>query len=211
MGNSNNDHKFRHGQPDAAQLARAGRKPLELAVADYYRRQGYAVTQLPDHGRERDFDGIDLLLRQGDKLFVVACRDRLQPSFHREIQSLQQRLPRLGASMLIIASPGEFDTQARQIADNSQQLQLVDGRLLRVLLGEARMDALQRELAAARAAYPLPATGAAASPKRRPAPGMAIASFALLALVVLLGWLALRHPGEAAREAGGPAEAATAN
>ena len=205
MGSTNNGHKTRNGKPGSPQLTRAGRRPLELAVADYYRRQGYSVTQLPGDGRERDLDGIDLLLRQDEKFFVVACRDRLQPLFHHEIQALQRRLPRLGAGMLIIVTPGTFDAHAREIADRSSHLQLVDGRLLHVLLGDARMEALERELGAARAAYQLPmAAGADDLPKRRLAPGLAVASFLLLALVLLLGWLALRHPAPAVDEGGSP-------
>lgn len=206
MGSTNNGHKTRNGKPGSPQLTRAGRRPLELAVADYYRRQGYSVTQLPDDGHERDLDGIDLLLRQGEKFFVVACRDRLQPLFHHEIQALQRRLPRLGANMLIIVTPGAFDAHAREIGDRSSHLQLVDGRLLRVLLGDARMDALERELGAARAAYlfPMAAAGDTDPPKRKLAPGLAIASFLLLALVLLLGWLALRHPAPTADEGESP-------
>jgi hypothetical protein len=213
MGNAGNGHQTSDAQPRRPEPERAGRRPLELAMADYYRRQGFSVTQLPDDNRDRDFDGIDLLLRAGDKTIVVACRDRVQPLFHHELQSLQRRLPRIGANMLIVVTPDAFDAHAREIGDRSSHLQLVDGKLLGVLLGEARMDALARDLAAARAAYPRAARadGQAPSANGRPL-AFAIASALLLALVLLLGWLALRQRGDAAEsdkvpDASGPSPA----
>ncbi|MFT3761624.1 MAG: restriction endonuclease [Pseudoxanthomonas sp.] len=171
---------------------RAGRRPLELAMADYYRRQGYAVTYLADDGR--DADGLDLLLRLGDRTAVVACRERLPPHFHHELQALQRRLPRMEAGVLIVATLGAFEARSREIADRSPNLQLLDGLLLRILLGDARMDQLQRGQGGTPVAGPAAAKDDVASSAKHQ-PGLAIVSLLLVVLALALVWLELHGNG----------------
>ncbi|HEY0198724.1 MAG TPA: hypothetical protein VGC19_09315 [Rhodanobacter sp.] len=158
---------------------RAGRRPLELTLADDYRREGNTVTRLEHEQSTCEFEGIDLLLRLGDRFVVAACRDRLPPLFHHEIQALPRRLPQLGANGPIIASLDTFDLRARELGGHFPGLQLLDGALLRILLGDAATDALRRGLQAGCAVY-LPPTACRRRPRRRherrtaPGPGALI-------------------------------------
>ncbi|KAF1711451.1 hypothetical protein CSC70_05990 [Pseudoxanthomonas kalamensis DSM 18571] len=185
------------------------RRPLELALADYYRGQGYAVTRLESDGSSRDFDGFDLLLKLDERFIVLACRhDPLHPVTQHTILGLYARLPRLGASDLIVVTTGQFTVSAREAADHYPNLQLVDGRLLRILLGEERLDTLHRDLELARQVSesnratdtkpkPRPAL-ALCEPQqgRLPRACLALASLALLSAVVLLGWMFSSHSGD---------------
>lgn len=114
--------------------------PLEFerVVADYYRRQGYAVEHCGTGGGRNRFDGgIDLKMYRDGEYTIVQCkRENARKVTHNVGHELLGVLLTEKANHAIVVNTGEFTPHAIASARKEPRLQLVDGDQLREMLPE---------------------------------------------------------------------------
>lgn len=145
--------------------------PLEFerVVADYYRRQGYAVEHCGTGGGRNRFDGgIDLKMYRDGKYTIVQCkRENARQVTHNVGHELLGVLLTEKADHAIVVNTGEFTPHAIATARKESRLQLIDGNELRRKLPEYSVPAAgQASAASARSGLDWPLSG----PPARPAP-----------------------------------------
>lgn len=120
-------------------LARMDPLAFERLIGEHYRREGWAVEHCGTGGTGRKFDGgIDLKLRRGDQYLVVECkRWNAWQVPHNDVHELLGIMLTQGATGAIFVCSGEFTRAAREAAQRSGRIQLIDGVELRRMLGPA--------------------------------------------------------------------------
>jgi hypothetical protein len=110
---------------------------VERLLADYYRRDGYAVEHCGTGGQGERFDGgVDLRLRRDGKVTVVQCKHwNAYKVPHNDVHQLLGIMVNEGASSAILVTSGEFTKAAIEAAQRHNHVQLVDGDDLREMLG----------------------------------------------------------------------------
>lgn len=139
-------------------LTRISWDRFEHLLADYYRRQGYAVDHCGTGGAGRKFDGgIDLKLRRGEEFILVQCKHwNAKQVPHNDVHQLLGLMVNEGATGAILVTSGEFTAAARQAASRLGHVQLIDGAGLRAMIGpvpEPMAQSVVGERAAALASH----------------------------------------------------------
>jgi hypothetical protein len=118
-------------------LARLRWDQLESLLATYYRRAGFSVEVVGAGGTGARYDvGIDLKLYKGDQFLIVQCRHwKVRPVPPNAVHDLIGMMLTAGATGAIFVSSGEFNRYARESAARYQGVQLVDGGMLRAMVG----------------------------------------------------------------------------
>lgn len=180
-------------------LANLDPMEFERVVADYYRRQGYAVEHCGTGGRRRRFDGgIDLKMYRDGKYTIVQCkRENARQVTHNVGHELLGVLLTEKADHAIVVNTGEFTPHAMATARKEPRLQLIDGDQLRKMLPEYSIPAAGESSAlsarsgldwplSGRPARHAPATVRSGSTKRESQDGTkALISLVVLASIVL--------------------------
>lgn len=178
----------RHRRQDA--LARVGWDRLELLLAAYYQGEGFEVEHVGTAASGTRFDGgIDLKLRRGDASLVVQCKHwNAMKVPHNAVHELLGLMVNHGATGAILVTSGEFTRAAIEAANRRNDVRLVDGDELRMMLGPlpdiaSPADAHRRRVTEGRAHRPSPGRRAASAGRalRRLA-----ARFVFVAFVVAL-------------------------
>lgn len=127
---------------------------LESVVGDYYRERGYSVDHCGTGGNGRRFDGgIDLKLRRGGEYLLVQCKHtNAYQVTHNTVHELFGVVASNGATGGIVVTSGEFTPAALSAARRLDNMQLIDGKALRSMLGplpdEAEKPAMDIRLSA---------------------------------------------------------------
>ena len=109
-------------------IARMSWQDFELLVAEYFRRQGYAVTNNGGGGAD---GGVDVFLKKGAKRYLVQCkhwkvlRVGVQP-----VRELYGVMAAQGVDGGFVVTSGSFTEDACAFADGLALLGLIDGRAL---------------------------------------------------------------------------------
>lgn len=178
----------RHRRQDA--LARVGWDRLELLLAQYYQGEGFAVEHVGTAASGTRFDGgIDLKLRRGDACLVVQCKHwNAMKVPHNAVHELLGLMVNHGATGAILVTCGEFTRAAIEAANRRNDMRLVDGDELRVMLGplpdmEPANDAAGTHVADGRAGKPMVGR---AGPSAGRTLGRLALRFVIVAIVVAL-------------------------
>jgi hypothetical protein len=117
-------------------LSRISWDRLESMLAEYYRREGYAVEHVGTGGSGRKFDGgIDLKLRKdGEYILVQSKHWNAMQVPHNAVHELLGVMVNEGATGAILVTSGEFTRAAIEAATKQGHVQLVDGDDLRAML-----------------------------------------------------------------------------
>ena len=139
-------------KPSDDALTRVRWDQLESILAVYYKNQGYQVEHVGTGGAsgQRYDGGIDLKLRKGDEYVVVQVKHwntRQVP--HNEVHQLLGVMTTQQATRAILLTSGEFTHAAKLAANKAGQIELVDGRALRDMVGPL-VDIEKTELAPAK-------------------------------------------------------------
>ena len=118
-------------------LSRVGWEEFEHLLADYYRRQGYAVEHVGTGATGHKFDGgVDLKLRKDDEFIIVQCkRCNAYKVPHNFVHELLGVMVNQGATGAILVNTGKFTRAAIEAATKQGHVQLIDGDDLRAMLG----------------------------------------------------------------------------
>jgi len=118
-------------------LSRVGWERLESLLAIYYRGKGYRVDHVGTGASGTRFDGgIDLKLHKDDAYIVVQCKHwNAKQVPHNDVHQLLGIMVNEGATGAILVTSGEFTSYARESAAKQGHVQLVDGELLRSMIG----------------------------------------------------------------------------
>ena len=111
---------------------------VEHLLADYYRREGYAVEHCGTGGRAARFDGgVDLRLRRDGEIILVQCKHwNAYQVPHNDVHQLLGIMVNERATGAILVTSGEFTRAAIEAATRHGHVQLVDGDDLRRMLGD---------------------------------------------------------------------------
>ena len=112
---------------------------VEHLLADYYRREGYAVEHCGTGGRAARFDGgVDLRLRRDGETILVQCKHwNAYQVPHNDVHQLLGIMVNERATGAIVVTSGEFTRAAIEAATRHGHVQLVDGDDLRRMLGDS--------------------------------------------------------------------------
>jgi hypothetical protein len=134
-------------------LSRISWDRLESMLAEYYRREGYAVEHVGTGGSGRKFDGgIDLKLRKGGEYILVQSKHwNAKQVPHNAVHELLGVMVNEGATGAILVTSGEFTRAAIEAATKQGHVQLVDGDDLRAMLGPLPESEMSSESAVDRA------------------------------------------------------------
>lgn len=126
----------RHRHDDA--LTRIGHREFERLLGTYYRGQGWQVEYTGTGSTAQRFDGgVDLVLRRDDEVVLVQCKHwNVKQVPHNPVHELLGIMVNRGATGAILVTSGEFTRAAIEAANRNGHVQLVDGRVLRDMLGE---------------------------------------------------------------------------
>jgi restriction system protein len=104
---------------------------FELLVGEAFRRQGFAVTETGGAGPD---EGIDLILRRENEVFLVQCKHwqalKVSVNIVRELFGV---IAAKGATSGFVVTSGVFTADARQFAQG-KNIELIDGTALRALV-----------------------------------------------------------------------------
>ena len=128
---------FRRGKAERLYAA-AARRPdainqmswqdFEILVGEYFRRQGFSVT---DNGGGGADGGVDVVLQDGDHRFLVQCKHwRTQRVGVQPVRELYGVMAAQGVSGGFVVTSGDFTEEAVRFADGIA-LTLVSGNMLR--------------------------------------------------------------------------------
>lgn len=101
---------------------------FELLVGEYFRRQGYSVT---DNGGGGPDGGVDVLLRKGGRRYLVQCKH--WRALHVGVQPVRELYGVMAAHSVaggFVVTSGSFTEEARAFSDKLATLELIDGRAL---------------------------------------------------------------------------------
>lgn len=140
--------RVRNRRDDA--LAHTHWAHVETLLADYYRREGYAVDHCGTGATDSKFDGgIDLKLRRDDQYILVQCKHwNAMKVAHNDVHQLLGIMVNEGATGAILVTSGEFTKAAVEAATRQGHVLLVDGDELREMLGPLPEPEKPRESAA---------------------------------------------------------------
>ncbi|HEX7112285.1 MAG TPA: restriction endonuclease [Mizugakiibacter sp.] len=118
-------------------LTRVSWQEFERLLAAFYAGRGYRVEHVGTGGSGDRFDGgIDLKLRRDDEYLVVQCKHWNAAQVpHNVVHELLGIMLTEGASGAIVITSGEFTAAARAAATKQACVQLIDGAVLREMLG----------------------------------------------------------------------------
>lgn len=169
-------------------------------VGDYYLREGYRVEHAGAESREQGLGGtVDLRLHRGNEHVVVQCKHwracQIPPDDVHELLGIAHDE---GATGAILVCSGEF-TAAALRAGRNERIQLIDGRMIRVLLDPiAVLQAAHASDARANANPPLQLRSKREVRRRaaRPylVPAMVLAGCLIVAIGVLRSLPIAAHP-----------------
>ncbi|NII52732.1 restriction endonuclease [Luteibacter sp. SG786] len=125
------DHRY----DDA--LSRVSWDAFERLVAEHYRSLGYEVVHLGTGGGSNRTDGgIDLKLLGDQETVVVQCKHwNCWKVPHNDVHQLIGVMHTAGATRAIVITSGEFTRAAIQAAEKFPHIRLIDGKMLRAMLG----------------------------------------------------------------------------
>ena len=128
---------FRRGKAERLYAAAAGQtgaidqmswQDFEILVGEYFRRQGFSVT---DNGGGGADGGVDVVLQDGDDRFLVQCKHwRTQRVGVQSVRELYGVMAAQGVSGGFVVTSGDFTEDAVRFADGIA-LTLVNGNMLR--------------------------------------------------------------------------------
>jgi restriction system protein len=109
---------------------------FEMLVGEAFRQQGYQVMENGGSGPD---GGVDLILRKGDEIFLVQCKQwkafRVGVDVVRELYGV---MAAKGAAGGFVVTSGHFTTAATKFAQG-RNLKLVDGPVLMKLIQQANL------------------------------------------------------------------------
>ncbi len=137
-------------------LSRIGWTELEHLLVAYYRDVGWWVEHAGTGGSGTRFDGgVDLRIRRDAEFVLVQCKHwNAKQVPHNAVHELLGLMINEGATGAILVSSGEFTRAAIDAAQRHGHVKLIDGDMLRTMLGP----------------LPEPSAPAEASAPVRPAP-----------------------------------------
>ncbi len=129
---------------------------FEQLVARYYRGRGFRVEQTGTGAFMSKTDGgIDLKLYREAEYLLVQCKHwHAKQVSHHAAFDLIDTIDAQHASGAILITGGEFTPQARQRAISDPRLELVDGHVLRLMIGPVDDDQPAMKLPSATSAPP---------------------------------------------------------
>lgn len=108
---------------------------FELLVGESFRLQGYAVTE---HGGAAPDGGVDLVLRKGNEIFLVQCKQWKAYKVSVEVvRELYGVMAARGAAGGFVVTSGTFTSDAREFAAGLN-VKLIDGPRLFGLIQQAK-------------------------------------------------------------------------
>ncbi len=146
-----------HQRHDDA-LSRIGWAELERLLAAYYRDVGWWVEHAGTGGTGARFDGgVDLRIRRDSEFVLVQCKHwNAKQVPHNAVHELLGLMVNEGATGAILVSSGEFTRAAIEAAQRHGHVKLIDGDVLRTMLGPLPEPSLPAEASAP--VRPAPAT-----------------------------------------------------
>lgn len=109
-------------------IARMSWQDFELLVAEYFRRQGYAVTNNGGGGAD---GGVDVFLKKGAKRYLVQCKHwRVLRVGVQPVRELYGVMAAQGVDGGFVVTSGSFTVDACEFAQGLELLGLIDGRAL---------------------------------------------------------------------------------
>lgn len=118
-------------------LAQVSWQDFERLMVAYYAGQGYRVEHAGTAGSGTQFDGgIDLKLYRDDQYIVVQCKHwNAWQVTHNPVHELLGVMLTQHATGAIVVTSGEFSRAAHEAAAKESRIQLIDGPVLRQMLG----------------------------------------------------------------------------
>lgn len=118
-------------------LAQVSWQDFERLMVAYYVGQGYRVEHAGTAGSGTRFDGgIDLKLYRDDQYIVVQCKHwNTWQVTHNPVHELLGVMLTQRATGAIVVTSGEFTRAAHEAAAKESRIQLIDGPMLRQMLG----------------------------------------------------------------------------
>lgn len=146
------------GQRHDDALSRIGWAELEHLLVAYYRDVGWWVEHAGTGGSGARFDGgIDLRIRRDAECVLVQCKHwNAKQVPHNAVHELLGLMVNEGATGAILVSSGEFTRAAIDAAQRHGHVKLIDGDVLRTMLGPLPEPSAQADAPAL--ARPAPAT-----------------------------------------------------
>lgn len=132
------DHRY----DDA--LSRVSWDAFERLVAEHYRSQGYEVVHTgTGGGAHRTDGGIDLKLLRDQETVVVQCKHwNCWKVPHNDVHQLIGVMHTAGATGAIVITSGEFTRAALDAAEKFPHIRLIDGKMIRAMLGPVQEPAM---------------------------------------------------------------------
>lgn len=165
---------------------------FERLIGTYYAAQGYRVEHVGTASSRTKFDGgIDLKLYRGDQYLIVQCKHwnaRQLP--HNPVHELLGVMLTEHATGAIVVTSGEFTRAAHSAAAKEPRVQLIDGAVVRGMLGPWATAAAPKQVQSS--AYPpdmqfnRPWQRSRRSRKRNPLPGIVLAVVAALLVMLVI-------------------------
>lgn len=151
-----------HQRHDDA-LSRIGWAELERLLAAYYRDVGWWVEHAGTGSTGARFDGgVDLRIRRDSEFVLVQCKHwNAKQVPHNAVHELLGLMVNEGATGAILVSSGEFTRAAIEAAQRHGHVKLIDGDVLRTMLGP--LPELSEPAAAPAPVRPAPAVPTHAS------------------------------------------------
>ncbi|WP_077731550.1 restriction endonuclease [Methylocaldum sp. 14B] len=129
-----NLHEVVARQPAADALNGMSWREFEMLVGEFFRRQGYAVTET---GGIAD-GGVDLVLTRGGETYLVQCKQwrafKVSVNIVRELYGVMAARGAVGG---FIVTSGVFTDDARQFA-SGRNIELIDGEKLFAMIKDLR-------------------------------------------------------------------------
>lgn len=132
------DHRY----DDA--LSRVSWDAFERLVAEHYRSLGYEVVHVGTGGGSNRTDGgIDLKLLRDQETVVVQCKHwNCWKVPHNDVHQLIGVMHTAGATRAIVITSGEFTRAALEAAEKFPNIRLIDGKMVRAMLGPVQEPAM---------------------------------------------------------------------
>lgn len=144
---------------DRAALSQMTWQAFEQVVGEYFRRNGFAVSETGGSGAD---GGVDLLLTRGTDRYVVQCKQwRSRQVGVAPVRELLGVMTASGAAGGYVVTSGVFTDEARRFAA---------GREIELIAGDALARMIREQGAAQPAARTAAPAAAPASPAASPAP-----------------------------------------
>jgi len=126
-------------------------RDFELLVGEAFRLRGFVVTETGGGGAD---GGVDLMLRRGNELFLVQCKQwralKVSVSTVRELYGV---MAARGAAGGFVVTSGTFTQDAKSFAEG-RNMELIEGRVLVNMIEQARAARQSNPVVSVRAAAP---------------------------------------------------------